>query len=111
MQVRFRILQASPARSVLSLEGFRERPPQEVSAVDGTASLKQLQTLIAGRDLKLTDLVDVGNGWETLGDCQALKETVASVNRSKFPLKRILVLWLIVVILSILQSVYMLLST
>lgn len=111
MQVRFRILQASPAQSVLGPEGFRERPPQEVSAVEGTASLKQLRTLLAGGDLKLTDLVDVGNGWETLGDCHALKDTVASVQQSKFPLKRILVVWLILVILSIIASVSMLLNT
>jgi hypothetical protein len=95
MQVRFRILkghfdaelsrvsaQADAERDRFLLGGGEgEAAPQAISAVEGTASLKQLRTLIEGGDLKLRDLVNVGHGWETLEECLLLEEFIAPYRR------------------------------
>jgi hypothetical protein len=99
MQVRFRILKghfdgelsrasaqadADAGHGPFSFTGAEraEGPaPQAISAVEGTASLKQLRTLIEGGDLKLRDLVDAGHGWETLEECLLLEEFIAPYRR------------------------------
>ena len=46
-----------------------EAAPRMVSAREGEGSLEQVRTLLRGGDLKLSDLVDVGEGWQTFDDC------------------------------------------
>jgi hypothetical protein len=107
MQVRFRILkghydaelsrvayEADKARNPFSVEGKRterESVPQAISATEGTATLAQLRVLIEGGDLKLRDLVNVGNGWEPLEDCLQLDELTAPFRRRAARLK--LLMW------------------
>lgn len=106
MQIRFRILKGhhdpelarvsrqadlrnNPFRFV-GAETRRESVPQAVSAVEGTASPEQLRTLLEGGELRLRDLVNVGNGWETLGDCLVLDEITAPYRRRAALLKMLL---------------------
>jgi hypothetical protein len=103
MQIRYRILkphfdpelnrvsrQADARREPIpGLNGWavNETAPQAISAVEGTASEEQLRQLIAGGDLKLRDLVNVGNGWEPLEDCLPLDEITAPYRRRAAHLK------------------------
>jgi len=96
-QIRYRILkahfdpeldrvsrQADARREPFGVEtgwSVNEDAPQAISAVEETASKEQLRQLIAGGDLKLRDLVNVGNGWEPLEDCLLLDEITAPYRR------------------------------
>jgi hypothetical protein len=40
-----------------------------VTAREGEGSLAQVRVLLRSGDLQMTDLVDVGDGWQTFEDC------------------------------------------
>jgi hypothetical protein len=44
-------------------------PPRQVDAHEGTGNFTQVRTLLLSGDLKLSDLVDVGEGWQTFDEC------------------------------------------
>ncbi len=44
-------------------------PARKVTAHEGSGSFEQVRVLLLSGDLKLTDLVDVGQGWQTFEDC------------------------------------------
>jgi hypothetical protein len=46
-----------------------EPAPRLVTAWEGEGSLEQVRVLVRSGDLQLTDLVDVGDGWQTFEDC------------------------------------------
>lgn len=103
MQIRYRILkphfdselnrvsrQADARREPIPfVNGWavNESAPQGISAVEGTASEEHLRQLLAGGELKLRDLVNVGNGWEPLEDCLLLDELTAPYRRRVAHLK------------------------
>lgn len=94
MQVRYRILssmfdsraydsvlEAGPRRNRfirghqhLLEASARGSAPLQVSADEGTASLEEVRQRVRSGELKLTDLVDVGQGWEMVGACALLDE-------------------------------------
>jgi hypothetical protein len=43
--------------------------PRLVSAQEGSGTVEQVRILLLSGDLRLTDLVDVGDGWQTFDDC------------------------------------------
>ncbi len=43
--------------------------PRLVTAREGEGSLAQVRVLLRSGDLQMTDLVDVGDGWQTFEDC------------------------------------------
>ncbi|HLM45068.1 MAG TPA: hypothetical protein VK458_14435 [Myxococcaceae bacterium] len=43
--------------------------PRLVSAQEGSGTVEQVRVLLLSGDLRLTDLVDVGDGWQTFDDC------------------------------------------
>ncbi len=43
--------------------------PRLVSAQEGSGTVEQVRVLLLSGDLQLTDLVDVGDGWQTFDDC------------------------------------------
>lgn len=106
MLIRFRILEghddaelsrvaamsdrANNPFSTVGAVTSREHAPQEISATEGTATLKQLRVLLEEGDLKLSDLVDVGNGWEPLEECVQLDELTAPYRRKAALMKQLI---------------------
>jgi hypothetical protein len=43
--------------------------PRLVSAQEGSGTVEQVRVLLSSGDLRLTDLVDVGDGWQSFDDC------------------------------------------
>src|SRR5438309_185098 len=56
--------------------------PREVKAEEHEASLEEIGALFAQGELAETDLINVGRGWQTLGDCPELDD-VAEEGRRK----------------------------
>jgi hypothetical protein len=59
-------------------------PPRLVDAEDGEAEEWEVEAKLHKGELKPTDLVDIGTGWQTLGECSAFMdicEELAKKNR------------------------------
>jgi hypothetical protein len=63
-----RALSTTSALDVLPIE-TSTGVPRQVTARDGSGTVEQVRILLRSGDLQLTDLVDVGDGWETIEDC------------------------------------------
>jgi len=65
--------QVEQALRLASLDGMRvETPggaPRQVTAHEGSGTVEQVRILLRSGDLQLTDLVDMGDGWQTFDDC------------------------------------------
>jgi hypothetical protein len=58
--------------------------PSEVSCEEGEAELEDVRAMLARGELEPTDLVDIGEGWQTLRDCYPFEEQCDAYDRLPF---------------------------
>ena len=56
--------------------------PREVEAVDGTATVEELAAMLRARTLSLSDLLNAGEGWQTVREFIPLLEETEARERS-----------------------------
>jgi hypothetical protein len=70
--------------------------PRQVTAQEGSGTLEQVRILLLSGDLQLTDLVDVGDGWQTFDDCLLFDAEREQLLRRATPRR-----WLLVVLVAL----------
>ena len=69
--------------------------PRQVTAREGSGSVEQVRVLLQCGELQLTDLVDVGEGWQTFDDCLLFDAESESLRRRASLRRRMLLLALL----------------